>query len=164
LLDHLGIAQADLFGSASAAFVAYGGRAEARHRVGKLIVAWRQPPIARRAEESVPPTTTGCRQWPTYRPCATAYYNAVAPDPRQFDEFAAKNSTMVHESPEDRRAAVTAGGRTCDLRLTATFTVAGRGWKSSNSCRTRNSRYSLDHARRVTRRAGEGFSGDHAVP
>jgi hypothetical protein len=44
-------------------------------------------------------------------------YNAVAPDPAHFDEFAARMSAMVHEFPGmDRRAAITAGADPADLR------------------------------------------------
>src|SRR5580658_9884926 len=85
LLDLLGIAEADLFG------FSLGGR------VGKLIVASadaRRPP----GRESAP---LGEDRMPTaaeFQAMRDAY-DAVAPDPAHFDEFAAKTSAMVHQVP-----------------------------------------------------------------
>jgi pimeloyl-ACP methyl ester carboxylesterase len=97
LLDHLGIAEADLFGFSLGGLVAYGIALSAPNRVGKLIVASadaHRPP----GRESVPidddrlPT-------PADFQAMRAAYEAVAPDPAHFDEFAASTSAMVHEFP-----------------------------------------------------------------
>jgi pimeloyl-ACP methyl ester carboxylesterase len=97
LLDQLGIAEADLFGFSLGGLVAYAIALSAPARVGRLIVASadaHRPP----GRESVPldddrmPTQADFLQM-------RAAYEAVAPDPAHFEEFAAKNSTMVHEFP-----------------------------------------------------------------
>jgi pimeloyl-ACP methyl ester carboxylesterase len=95
LLDHLGIAEADLFGFSLGGLVAYGVALGAPSRVGKLIVASadaHRPP----GRESVP---LGEDRMPTaadFQAMRDAY-DAVAPDPAHFDDFAARTSTMVHE-------------------------------------------------------------------
>ena len=95
LLDHLGIAEADLFGFSLGGLVAYAVALGAPARVGKLIAASadaHRPP----GRESAPPgddrmpTPADFQEW-------RDAYDAVAPDPAHFDEFAAKTSTMVHE-------------------------------------------------------------------
>ena len=96
LLDHLGIAEADLFGFSLGGLVAYAVALGAPGRVGKLIIASadaHRPP----GRESAPlgegrlPTAADFQAW-------RAAYEAVAPDPAHFDEFAAKTSAMVvHE-------------------------------------------------------------------
>jgi len=95
LLDHLGIAQADLFGFSLGGLVACAIALGAPARVGKLIVASadvHRPP----GRESPPlgedrlPTPADFQAW-------RDAYDAVAPDPAHFDEFAAKNSAMVHQ-------------------------------------------------------------------
>src|SRR5438046_5725609 len=97
LLDHLGIAEADLFGFSLGGLVAYAIALGAPTRVGKLIVASadaHRPP----GRESAP---LGDDRMPTpadFQAMRDAY-DAVAPDPAHFDEFAAKTSTMVHEFP-----------------------------------------------------------------
>jgi pimeloyl-ACP methyl ester carboxylesterase len=97
LLDHLGIGQADLFGFSLGGLVACAVALGAPARVGKLIVASadaHRPP----GRESAPlgedrlPTQADFQAW-------RAAYEAVAPDPPHFEEFAAKNSAMVHEFP-----------------------------------------------------------------
>jgi pimeloyl-ACP methyl ester carboxylesterase len=95
LLDHLGIAEADLFGFSLGGLVAYAVALGAPTRVGKLIVASadaHRPP----GRESAP---LGEDRMPTaadFEAMRDAYH-AVAPDPAHFDEFAAKMSAMVHE-------------------------------------------------------------------
>jgi pimeloyl-ACP methyl ester carboxylesterase len=95
LLDHLGIAEADLFGFSLGGLVAYAVALGAPARVGKLIVASadaHRPP----GRESAP---LGEDRMPTaadFEAMRDAYH-AVAPDPAHFDEFAAKMSAMVHE-------------------------------------------------------------------
>jgi pimeloyl-ACP methyl ester carboxylesterase len=95
LLDHLGIAEADLFGFSLGGLVAYAVALGAPTRVGKLIVASadaHRPP----GRESVP---LGEDRMPTaadFQAMRDAY-DAVAPDPAHFDDFAARTSTMVHE-------------------------------------------------------------------
>ena len=58
----------------------------------------RQMPTANRAETARHSTRTACRLPPTSRRSRDAY-EAIAPDPAHFDEFAAKNTAMVHEFP-----------------------------------------------------------------
>jgi pimeloyl-ACP methyl ester carboxylesterase len=97
LLDHLGITEADLFGFSLGGFVAYAVALGASARVGRLIVASadaHRPP----GRESAP---LGEDRMPTpadFQAMRDAYA-AVAPDPAQFDEFAARASAMVHEFP-----------------------------------------------------------------
>ncbi len=97
LLDKLGIAEADLFGFSLGGLVACAIALGAPARVGKLIVASADPhrPPGR---ESAP---LGADRMPTpadFQAMRDAY-EAVAPDPAHFDEFAAKNSALVHEFP-----------------------------------------------------------------
>src|SRR3984893_2276200 len=97
LLDHLGIAEADLFGFSLGGLVAYAVALGAPGRVGKLIVASadaHRPP----GRGSVP---LGGGRMPTAAafPAMRDAYDAVAPDPAHFEEFAAKTSAMVHEFP-----------------------------------------------------------------
>jgi pimeloyl-ACP methyl ester carboxylesterase len=97
LLDQLGIAEADLFGFSLGGLVACAIALGAPSRVGKLIVASADPhrPPGR---ESAP---LGEDRMPTpadFQAMRDAY-DEVAPDPAHFDEFAAKNSALVHEFP-----------------------------------------------------------------
>ena len=97
LLDELRIAEADLFGFSLGGLVACAIALGAPARVGKLIVASADPhrPPGR---ESAP---LGEDRMPTsadFQAMRDAY-EAVAPDPAHFDEFAAKNSALVHEFP-----------------------------------------------------------------
>lgn len=95
LLDQLGIEQADLFGFSLGGLVACAVALGAPARVGKLIAASTDPyrPPGR---ESAPlgedrmPTPADFQTW-------RETYEAVAPDPAHFDEFAAKMSAMVLE-------------------------------------------------------------------
>jgi pimeloyl-ACP methyl ester carboxylesterase len=97
LLDHLGIAEADLFGFSLGGLVAYAIALGAPTRVGQLIVASadaHRPP----GRESAPldadrlPTPADFQAW-------RDAYEAVAPDPTRFAEFAAKTEALVHEFP-----------------------------------------------------------------
>jgi pimeloyl-ACP methyl ester carboxylesterase len=97
LLDHLGIAEADLFGFSLGGLVAYAVALGAPARVGKLIAASadaHRPP----GRESAPlgedrlPTPADFQAW-------RDAYEAVAPDPAHFGEFAARNEALVHEFP-----------------------------------------------------------------
>jgi pimeloyl-ACP methyl ester carboxylesterase len=97
LLDHLGIAEADLFGFSLGGLVAYAVALSAPARVGKLIVASadaHRPPGRESAAlgEDRLPTPADFQAW-------RDAYDAVAPDPAHFDEFAARVSAMVHEFP-----------------------------------------------------------------
>lgn len=97
LLDHLEIAEADLFGFSLGGLVAYAIALGAPARVGKLIVASadaHRPPGRETAplDDDRMPTTA---DFQTMRDA----YEAVAPDPSHFDDFAARTSTMVHEFP-----------------------------------------------------------------
>src|SRR5215813_6489633 len=97
LLDHLGIAEADLFGFSLGGLVAYAVAIGSPARVGKLIVASADPhrPPGR---ESVPLDDDRMPTPADFQAMRDAY-EAVAPDPAHFDEFAAKTSAMVHEFP-----------------------------------------------------------------
>jgi pimeloyl-ACP methyl ester carboxylesterase len=109
LLDHLGIAEADLFGFSLGGLVAYAIALGAPTRVGKLIVASadaHRPP----GRESAPPDHDRMPAPADFQAMRGAY-DAVAPDPAHFDEFAAKTSAMVHEFP----------GWTDDLRSLTPF-------------------------------------------
>jgi pimeloyl-ACP methyl ester carboxylesterase len=97
LLDHLGIAEADLFGLSLGGLVAYAVALGAPARVGKLIVAsadGHRPPGRESApiDEDRLPTLADFQAW-------RDAYVAVAPDPAHFDELAAKTSTLVHKFP-----------------------------------------------------------------
>jgi pimeloyl-ACP methyl ester carboxylesterase len=97
LLDHLGIAQADLLGFSLGGLVACAVALGAPARVGKLVLASadaHRPP----GRESAP---LGEDRLPTpadFQAMRDAY-DAVAPDPAHFDEFAGRTSTMVQEFP-----------------------------------------------------------------
>ena len=97
LLDELGIAAADIFGFSLGGMVSYAVAFAAPDRVGKVIAASADPyrPPGR---ESTPisqdrlPTMTDFQQM-------REAYERVAPDPKHFDEFAAKTTAMVHQHP-----------------------------------------------------------------
>ena len=97
LLDHLGIAEADLFGFSLGGLVAYAVALGTPDRVGRLIVASadaHRPP----GRESAPIDDDRMPTAADFQAMRDAY-NAVAPDPAHFDEFAVKMPTMVHEFP-----------------------------------------------------------------
>jgi pimeloyl-ACP methyl ester carboxylesterase len=97
LLDHLGIAEADFFGFSLGGLVAYAVALGAPTRIGKLIVASadaHRPP----GRESAPLDEDRLPTPADFQAMRDAY-EAVAPDPAHFDEFAAKNSALVHEFP-----------------------------------------------------------------
>jgi pimeloyl-ACP methyl ester carboxylesterase len=97
LLEHLGIAEADFFGFSLGGLVACAVALGAPTRVGKLIVASadaHRPP----GRESAPLDDNRMPTPADFQAMRHAY-DAVAPDPTHFDEFAAKTSTMVHEFP-----------------------------------------------------------------
>jgi len=97
LLDQLGIGEADFFGFSLGGLVASAIALGAPSRVGRLIIASADPhrPPGR---ESAPlgedrlPTQADYQAW-------REAYESVAPDPGHFEEFAAKNSALVHEFP-----------------------------------------------------------------
>ncbi len=97
LLDHLGIAQADLFGFSLGGLVACAVALGAPARAGKLIVA--------SADAHRPPGRDSAPLGKDRLPAPAGFqamrdaYDAAAPDPTHFDEFAAKNSAMVHQFP-----------------------------------------------------------------
>jgi pimeloyl-ACP methyl ester carboxylesterase len=97
LLDHLRIAEADLFGFSLGGLVAYAVALRAPARVGKLIIASavaHRPP----GRESVPPGEDRLPTLADYQSWRDAYC-AVAPDPAHFEELAARTSAVVHEFP-----------------------------------------------------------------
>src|SRR5260370_17061981 len=97
LLDHLGIALADLFGFSLGGLVACAVAVAAPARVGKLIVA--------SADPHRPPGRESAPLGEDRLPTATDFqamrdaYDAVAPEPAHFDELAAKTSALVHQFP-----------------------------------------------------------------
>ena len=97
LLDHLGIAETDLFGFSLGGLVAYAVALGAPARVGKLIAASADPhrPPGR---ESVPLDDDRMPTSADFQAMREAY-DAVAPDPAHFETFAAQNAKMVHEFP-----------------------------------------------------------------
>ena len=97
LLDHLGIDQVDLFGFSLGGLVACAVALEAPMRVGRMIVASADPhrPPGR---ESAPIDDERMPTADDFQTIRDAY-EAVAPDPGHFDEFAARASAMVHEFP-----------------------------------------------------------------
>jgi pimeloyl-ACP methyl ester carboxylesterase len=97
LLDHLGIAQADLFGFSLGGLVAYAVALGTPGRVGRLIVASadaHRPP----GRESAPLDDDRMPTPADFQAMRDAYC-AVAPDPAHFEELAARTSAMVHEFP-----------------------------------------------------------------
>jgi pimeloyl-ACP methyl ester carboxylesterase len=95
LLDHLGLAAVDLFGFSLGGLVAYAIAVSAPERVAKLVVAsadGHRPP----GRESAPLDDDRMPTPADFRAMRDAY-DAVAPDPTHFDDFAAKTSAMVHE-------------------------------------------------------------------
>jgi pimeloyl-ACP methyl ester carboxylesterase len=97
LLDHLEIAEADVFGFSLGGLVGYAIALGAPARVGKLIVASadaHRPP----GRESAPLDNDRLPTPADFQEMRDAY-DAVAPDPAHFDEFAAKTQTLVHEFP-----------------------------------------------------------------
>ena len=97
LLDHLQIAEADVFGFSLGGLVASGIAVGSPTRVGKLIVASADPhrPPGR---ESVP-LDEDRMPTPADVQAMRDAYDAVAPDPAHFDEFAARTTEMVHTFP-----------------------------------------------------------------
>jgi pimeloyl-ACP methyl ester carboxylesterase len=97
LLDHLRIAEADIFGFSLGGLVAYEIALGTPNRVGKLIVASadaHRPP----GRESVPLDDDRMPTPADFQAMRDAY-DAVAPGPAHSEEFGAKNSAMVHEFP-----------------------------------------------------------------
>ena len=95
LLDQLEIAEADLFGFSLGGLVAYAVALGSPARVGKLIVASadaHRPP----GRESAPLDEDRMPTAADFQAMRDAY-DAAAPDPAHFDEFAAKNTKAVHE-------------------------------------------------------------------
>jgi pimeloyl-ACP methyl ester carboxylesterase len=95
LLDHLGIGQADLFGFSLGGLVACAVALGAPARVGKLIVA--SADAHRPPDRQNPPLGEDRLPTPADFQAMRDAYVAVAPDPAHFDEFAARNSAMVHQ-------------------------------------------------------------------
>lgn len=97
LLDHLGIAEADLFGFSLGGLVACAVALSAPARVGKLIIAsadaYRPP-----GRESAPLDDDRLPAPADFQAMRDAY-DAVAPDPAHFGEVMAKTSAMVQQFP-----------------------------------------------------------------
>ena len=123
LLDHLGIAEADLFGFSLGGLVAFAAALGAPARVGKLIVASadaHRPPGRESAplDEDRMPTPADFQAW-------RDAYDAVAPDPRPLRRVRGQDVGNGAPVPgADRRAAITAGADPADLRRPRLLTVA----------------------------------------
>jgi pimeloyl-ACP methyl ester carboxylesterase len=94
LLDQLGIARADLFGFSLGGLVACAVAVGAPHRVGKLILA--SADVHRPPGRASAPLDDDRMPTPADFQGMRDAYDAVAPDPAHFEEFAAKNEAMVH--------------------------------------------------------------------
>lgn len=95
LLDHLGIAEADVFGFSLGGLVACAMALDAPTRVGKLIAAGadaHRPP-----GRETPPIPEDRMPTPADFQAMRDAYAAVAPEPTHFDDFAAKTSDMVQQ-------------------------------------------------------------------
>lgn len=95
LLDHLGVAVADVFGFSLGGLVATAIAISSPSRVGKLIVAsadGHRPP----GRESAPLDDDRMPTPADFQAMRDAY-DAVAPDPTHFEEFAERTAAMVHE-------------------------------------------------------------------
>jgi pimeloyl-ACP methyl ester carboxylesterase len=97
LLDHLEITEVDLFGFSLGGLVACAVALDAPTRVGKLIVASADPhrPPGR---ESAPLDDDRMPTPADFQGMRDAY-DAVAPDPAHFEQFAARMTAMVHSFP-----------------------------------------------------------------
>lgn len=97
LLDHLGVAQADLFGFSLGGLIGFAVADAAPERLGRLVAASADPhrPPGR---ESVPLTEDKLPTQADFEEMRDAYL-AVAPDPGHFEEFVARNNAMVHQYP-----------------------------------------------------------------
>jgi pimeloyl-ACP methyl ester carboxylesterase len=97
LLDELSIAEADLFGFSLGSLVAWEIAFRAPGRVGRLIAASGDPhrPPGR---ESAPLDDDRMPTQADFQEMHDAY-DAAAPDPAHFGEFAARLTAMVHEFP-----------------------------------------------------------------
>jgi pimeloyl-ACP methyl ester carboxylesterase len=104
LLDHLRIAEADLFGFSLGGLVAYAVAFGSPARVGKLIVA--SADAHRPPGRGSAPLDDERMPTPADFQAMRDAYDAIAPNPEHFEEFAAKTSAAVHEFP----------GRTDELR------------------------------------------------
>jgi pimeloyl-ACP methyl ester carboxylesterase len=136
LLDHLGIGQADLFGFSLGSLIACAVALSAPARVGKLIAASadaHRPPGRGSAPLGADrlPTPADFHAW-------RDAYEAVAPDPAHFEEFAAKNSMMVHEFPGWTDELRSLQVPTLPISATATSHHCPTWWRCSSSCQTRN--------------------------
>jgi pimeloyl-ACP methyl ester carboxylesterase len=97
LLDHLGIAEADIFGFSLGGLVATAMALQAPERVGRLIIAsadGHRPP----GRESEPISEDRLPTREDFEAMRDAYA-AVAPEPERFDESAAMTTALVHEIP-----------------------------------------------------------------
>jgi pimeloyl-ACP methyl ester carboxylesterase len=97
LLDHLAIAEADLFGFSLGGLVSWAVALGAPKRVGKLIVASadaHRPP----GRESAPIDEDRMPTAADFQAMRDAY-NAIAPYPAHFDDLATQTAQMVHEFP-----------------------------------------------------------------
>jgi pimeloyl-ACP methyl ester carboxylesterase len=97
LLDHLQLAEADLFGFSLGGLVACAVALGAPARVGKLIAA--SADAHRPPGRQSPPLGEDRMPTPADFQAMREAYHAVAPDPAHFADFAAKASAMVQQFP-----------------------------------------------------------------
>jgi pimeloyl-ACP methyl ester carboxylesterase len=96
LLDHLGVAEADVFGFSLGGLVAFAMAFDHPGRVRRM-VAGSADPFRPPGRESAP-LEEGDDRMPTQEDFQAMQdsYAAVAPDPAHFEAFAERTSTMVH--------------------------------------------------------------------
>jgi pimeloyl-ACP methyl ester carboxylesterase len=97
LLDQLDIERADVFGFSLGGLVAFAMAVGAPGRVGRLIAASADP-FRPPGRESKPLDDDRMPTQADFQAMRDAY-DAVAPDPAHFEDFAARTSAMVHEFP-----------------------------------------------------------------
>jgi pimeloyl-ACP methyl ester carboxylesterase len=97
LLDELGITETDVFGFSLGGLVACAMAVNAPERVRRMIVASADPHLPP-GRESVPLDEDRMPTPDDFKQMKNAY-DAVAPDPAHFDEFAGRTTVMVHEFP-----------------------------------------------------------------
>jgi pimeloyl-ACP methyl ester carboxylesterase len=97
LLDQLDIERADVFGFSLGGLVAFAMAVGAPGQVGRLIAASADP-LRPPGRESTPLDDDRMPTQADFQAMRDAY-DAVAPDPAHFEEFAARTSAMVHEFP-----------------------------------------------------------------
>jgi pimeloyl-ACP methyl ester carboxylesterase len=94
LLDQLGIAEADLLGFSLGGLVACAVALRSPTRVGKLVIA--SADVYRPPDHEVAPLDEDRLPTPADFEAMRDAYEAIAPDPAHFEEFAARVTAMAH--------------------------------------------------------------------